>query len=62
MNYLCGVRERRRGSAVANVLRINFFIRMPGFTQSSQLELGMEGYLLAIYIYLKLKRELRIEI
>jgi hypothetical protein len=36
---------------------------MTDFTQeSSQLELGMEGYLFAICIYLYLKRELRIEI
>jgi len=33
---------------------------MTDFTQGSQLELGMEGYLFAICIYLK--RELRIEI
>ncbi len=62
MNYLYGVRrgDRRSGSVVANVLRVNIFIRMTDFTQESgQLELGMEGYLFAICIYLK--RELRIE-
>ena len=63
MNYLCGVRggDRRSGSAVVRVLRVNIFIRMTDFTQEgSQLELGMEGYLFAICI--NLKRELRIEI
>jgi hypothetical protein len=62
MNYLCGVcrGDRRGGSAVIRVLRVNIFIRMTDFTQGSQLELGMKGYLFAICIYLK--RELEIEI
>ncbi len=50
------------GSAVVKVLRIDIFIRMTDFTQeSSRLELGMEGYLFAICIYV-VKRELRIEV
>jgi hypothetical protein len=63
MDYLYGVGrgDRRRGSVVVNVLRVNIFIRKTDFIQeSSRLELGMEGYLFAICIYLK--RELMIEI
>lgn len=65
MNYLYGFDrgDRRNGCVVVKVLRVNIFICMTDFTQeSSQLELGMEGYLFAICIYLNLKRELRIEI
>jgi hypothetical protein len=61
-DFSCGVHGRVcRAVAVVRVLRVDIFIRIMDFTQeSSRLELGMEGYLFPIGIYVK--RNLRIEV